>query len=113
MSIFKRIGSIFKSQGTDRNYWFFVQCDRCKEVIKGRVDLFNHLSIQFGEGKDNSTYYCRKVLIGSKRCYLPIEVEFIFDANRKLIDRKIRGGKFVKEEDYDTLLLGVEESEGM
>jgi len=100
MSIFKKISEIFKSSGDDRNYWFYVQCDHCKEVLKGRVDMHNHLSIKYGEGKRGHTYYCRKVMIGSNRCYRQIEVEFAFDGRRKLVDRQINGGVFVTEADF-------------
>lgn len=97
MSIFKKISEIFKPSGNDRNYWFYVQCDHCKEVLRGRVDMHNHLSIKYGEGKNRDTYYCRKVLIGSNRCYRQIEVEFTFDSNRRFVDRQIKGGVFVDE----------------
>ena len=91
MSLLKKIGSFFQSPGSDRNYWFYVECDHCHEVLKGRLDLFNHLSLQYGEEKKNNTYFSRKVLIGSNRCFKPIEVEFTFDTSRKLIDRQIKG----------------------
>jgi hypothetical protein len=39
-------------------------------------------------------------MIGSKRCYRPIEVEFWFDGDRKLADRQIKGGKYVAECEY-------------
>ena len=96
----KWLTNLFKSPQSRRDYWFYVQCDRCKEVIKGRIDMYSNLSIQFGEGNQKNTYFCRKVIIGSNRCYLPIEVEMTFDANRKLLERTITGGKFVTEEDY-------------
>jgi hypothetical protein len=96
----KKAFSNYKSPETKRNYWFYVQCSYCKEILKGRVDLYNHLSIQYGEGKGGNSYYCRKVMIGSKRCYRPIEVEFWFDGDRKLADRQIKGGKYVAECEY-------------
>lgn len=100
MGIFRKLGKIFSSSGSERNYWFYVQCNFCKEILKGRVDLYNHLSIQYGEGKNKPTYYCRKVVIGSNRCYRPIEVEINFDSNRSVVDRQITGGKFVNEVEY-------------
>jgi len=100
MSLLKKVFSSFKSPKQTRNYWFFVQCQYCQEILKGRVDLYNHLSIQYGEGKEGNSYYCRKVMIGSSRCYRPIEVEFWFDSARKLTDQTIKGGKFVLEEEY-------------
>jgi hypothetical protein len=100
MGIFKKLSSLFQPPTSDRNFWFYVQCDHCQEILKGRVDMHNHLSIQYGEGNSANTYYCRKVMIGSKRCYKPIEVEFTFDSNRKLLDKQIKGGKFVTEDEY-------------
>ena len=100
MSWLKKIGSLFSSSGSSRNYWFYVKCDHCHEILKGRIDLLNHLSIHYGESSKTNTYFCRKVLIGSSRCYKPIEGEFSFDASKKLVDRQISGGEFVTEEEY-------------
>jgi uncharacterized C2H2 Zn-finger protein len=100
MSFLKNLKAIIKPPVYDRNYWFFVKCDHCGEIIRARIDMHNHLSLQYGEGKDGNTYYCRKVVIGSKRCYRPIEVEFTFDANRRLQNRQIKGGVFVTEDEY-------------
>ena len=100
MGFLRRIKKILIPDRDDRNYWFFVQCDFCREILQGRIDLYNHLSIRYGEGKDKPHYYCRKVIIGSNRCYRPIEVEITFDCNRKVLDRQIKGGKFVNEEQY-------------
>jgi hypothetical protein len=100
MGLISKLSAIFKSPASDRNYWFYVKCDHCQEILKGRVDMHNHLSIRYGEGKSGNTYFCRKVMIGSKRCFKPIEVEFTFDTARKLIDRHAKGGEFVTETDY-------------
>jgi hypothetical protein len=100
VGLLKKLSSLVKSPRQDRNYWYYVKCDSCKEILKGRIDLFNQLSIQYDSGKKGSNYFCRKVLVGSNRCYRPIEVELTFDSNRKVIDRQINGGKFVTEEAF-------------
>ena len=100
MGFLRKIKKIIIPDRDDRNYWFYVQCDVCQEVLKVRIDLYNHLSIRYGEGKQKATYYCRKVVIGGNRCYRPIEVEITFDSVRKVIDRKIKGGRFVTEQIY-------------
>lgn len=100
MGILRRISSLFGSSDSGRNYWFYVKCDNCGEVLKGRVDMQNDLSLIYGSEKEAPGYYCRKVIVGSKRCFRPIEVEFFFDSNRKKLDRKIQGGEFVIEEEY-------------
>jgi hypothetical protein len=84
-------------ESDENSFWVTVQCDRCGEVIRTRIDLANDLSAEYGEGESVTTYFCRKVLIGKQSCYRPIEVMLTFDANRKLIERQITGGKFVPE----------------
>ena len=75
-----------------------VRCDRCGEIIHGQIHLHNDLSIEY-EG-DDRYYYCRKGLVGSgdTRCFQEVVIEYTFDANRKVIDRRIEGGRFVDEE---------------
>jgi len=65
-------------------YWLYVECDRCGEKIKVRVNLHSDLSIRYGESGDEDSYFCRKMIIGVQRCFQPIEVEMTFDRNKKL-----------------------------
>jgi hypothetical protein len=101
MSIFKKIGK-FLSASPDKSpvYWLYVQCNHCGEKIKTRLNLYNDLSVHYGEKNDKDTYFCRKVIIGTQRCYRQIEVELTFDRNRKLLDRQITGGTFISEDEY-------------
>jgi hypothetical protein len=78
----------------NRYYPLAVQCNRCGEIIHGRVDMFNELSIEYTG--DANTFHCRKVFMGKGRCFQQIEVALIFNANRKLTDKQIEGGKFVE-----------------
>ena len=54
----------------------------------------NELSLDYGDN-GKSRYVCRKVLIGDQRCFQQVEVVLTFDADRRLVDRKINGGEFV------------------
>ena len=100
MGILKKLSSLLTPQSTIEafDYWLTVECNRCGEMIRARVDLRNDLSIEYGEGGSDPTYYCRKVIIGQQRCYQPIEVDLVFDKKHRLIDQRISGGKFVQEE---------------
>ncbi len=98
MGLKKFISSLFSPRTqVERYYDLAVKCRRCGEVIQGRVDLHNELSIQYDEhGK--ASYFGRKVLISdSGRCFQSIEVELTFDANHALMRRQIHGGEFVEE----------------
>ena len=100
MSLFKRITSFFSPRVEQRNFYFYVQCQQCQEVLRGRVDLFNDLSVEYDQRGAPASYFTRKVLVGSHRCYRPIEVELSFDRKRSLMNQEIKGGKFVEEADY-------------
>ena len=78
----------------DKRYHTFpVKCKRCGEVIEGRVDLDNDVSL----GDSGVAYFARKVLMGdSGRCFQQIEVVMKFTSTRELIEREIQGGTFVE-----------------
>jgi phage terminase large subunit GpA-like protein len=77
-------------------YRFFVICDRCGETIQGEVNVNNEPSQEFSD-RGKSLFTCRKVLIGNKHCFQRIEVVINFDKDRRVLDRKISGGEFVKD----------------
>ncbi len=99
MGIFKKLSTLFSPPGGnyDSGYWLTVQCNRCGEKFRIRIDMRNDLSIDYAEEGGAAAYLCRKTIIGSQRCYQPIEVELAFDANHHLASREIKGGKFVEE----------------
>lgn len=81
-------------------HWVYVRCDKCGEPLRARVDLRSELSASFGEKREDTTYFCRKVVVGSSGCYNPIEVRLTFDATRNLVRREISGGSFILEREY-------------
>ena len=94
MGFLKKLFSSSPAQPERRYYVFQVKCNRCGEIIEGRVDLDNDLSLEY-EGE--STYYIvRKGLIGQNRCFQQIEVEMKFTSSRELIEQETKGGKFVE-----------------
>lgn len=101
-NLFKKLASLFTPEGARETYayWLYVQCDRCGEKIRSRVDLRNDLSVHYGETDRDTIYFCRKTLMGSGRCFQQIEVELTFDGRRQLVERQIRGGRFITEEEY-------------
>ena len=97
MDLFKKLATLFAAS-IPSGHWYSisVQCNRCGEVIQAQVNLNNDLSIEYGEDEKAAGYFCRKVLMGTQRCFQQIEVTLTFDAHHKLIDRKIDGGQFVE-----------------
>jgi hypothetical protein len=104
MGLFKKLSDLFAppQKNDDRAYWLYVQCNRCGEVIRVRVDLYNDLSPIYEEA--GVTYFCRKVIIGQERCYQKIELEMTFTEQRKLVAKEIQGGRIITADDYSQAL---------
>jgi hypothetical protein len=74
------------------DYTFSVKCLRCGEIIQGRVNLDNDLSVEYEDGGD--VYYARKILMGENKCFQRMEVELKFTSSRELFEQHITGGVF-------------------
>jgi len=101
MGLWDTIKSLFggragPSGSSEPVYWVYARCKRCGEIIRSRVDLRNDLS--WG---DQGGFTVNKTLIGSGRCFAPIEITLTFDDQRRVTEREISGGEFVTAEDYE------------
>jgi hypothetical protein len=94
MGFLKKLFSNEPSKPEKRYYTFNVKCRRCGEVIEGRVDLDNDLSLN----DEGDGYLVRKGLIGSgdNHCFQQINVELKFSSTKAVIEEQIQGGTFVK-----------------
>ena len=92
MSLLQKLFGSSSANPQNRYYTFAVKCMRCKEIIEGRVDLNNDLSVEYEEGGD--VYYAHKTLMGENRCFQRMEVELKFTSNRELLERHVTGGEF-------------------
>jgi len=90
MSFLKNLFSSTPAKPPKNYFTFNVKCKRCGEIIEGRIDLDNDLSLN----DEGNGYIVRKGLIGGNRCFQQIEVELTFDSSRQLIDKSITGGMF-------------------
>jgi len=103
MSFLKKIASALspKGAGEGEALWVYVRCDKCGEAIKTRLDLSHDLTPNYSAEGRVTDYVVRKVLIGSQRCFEPIEVKLTFDPQRRVISREIDGGQFISREEYE------------
>jgi hypothetical protein len=104
MSFLKKLASALSPKGTDEGdvLWVYVRCHKCGEALKTRLDLRHDLSPDYSAGGRVASYSSRKVLIGSQRCFEPIEVKLTFDPQRRLVSREIAGGQFISREEYES-----------
>jgi hypothetical protein len=92
MGFLKNLFSKTPAKPEKRYYVFQVKCNRCGEIIEGRVDLDNDLSLS----DEGDSYIVRKGLIGANRCFQQIEVEMKFTSGRTLIEQTASGGIIVE-----------------
>ena len=91
MSFLKNLFSGTPAKPEKNYYTFTAKCMRCGEIIEGRVDLDNDLSLN----DDGNGYLVRKTLMGSNRCFQQIQVELNFDSGRQVLEKTITGGEFI------------------
>ena len=96
MGFLKKLFSGTPAAPQKRYYTFNVKCNRCGEIIEGRIDLDNDLSIEYEDNRE--VYISRKGLIGSgeNHCFQQINVELKFSSTKAVIDEQIQGGTFVE-----------------
>jgi hypothetical protein len=92
MGFLKNLFGGASAKSNKRFYVFHVKCNRCGEIIEGRVDLDNDPSLS----DEGDSYIVRKGLMGSGRCFQQIEVEMKFTPERTLIEQQAHGGTFVE-----------------
>lgn len=91
MGFFKKLFGSSSPASPANFYVFNVKCNRCGEIIEGRINLSNDLSLG-----DDDNYFVRKVLMGSGHCFQQIEIELKFNASKQVIDKQAHGGTFVE-----------------
>jgi hypothetical protein len=104
MSFLKKLGSIFSAAPSNSNRILnlYVRCDRCGEKLQARVDTWNELTPDYNDNSDDPTsYFCRKVLVGEKLCFQPVELNLSFDKNRLLVSQGINGGKYIDQVEFE------------
>lgn len=92
MDFFRKFFSSSPSMPPSNFYPFAVQCDRCGEVIEGRINLNNDLSLEYEDNR--VVYQVHKTLMGSGRCFQRMEVEMKFNESKHLIEKQAQGGQF-------------------
>ncbi|RPH57304.1 MAG: hypothetical protein EHM81_11770 [Chloroflexi bacterium] len=98
MGFLKKLFGGLAAKPEKRYFIFQVKCKRCGEIIAGRVDLDNDLSVEYES--DGDVYHVRKVLMGTggKYCYQQVEVGLKFNKDRKLLETQVSGGEFVEND---------------
>lgn len=93
--------------GDSNAYWVYVQCDKCGEALKVRVDRRYDLMQEFSDQDRVSGYSLHKDIIGSNRCFQTIHVTQRLDAGHKVKSQEITNGRFLSKEEYESMAPGA------
>ncbi len=93
--------------GDTTAYWVYVQCDKCGEALKVRVDRRYDLMQEFEDQDRVSGYSLHKDIIGSNRCFVPIHVMQRLDTSHKVKSQEITNGRFLTKEQYESMAPGA------
>lgn len=100
MNFIRQLTGLFSGKSAassgDVGLYYYVRCNRCKEVIRVRINPMNDLSAT----DDNAGWFVHKTIVGN-RCYNRIEAAFHYNQDRKLVDTEITGGTLVDQAAYD------------
>ena len=84
-------------------YWVYVQCAKCGEALKVRVDRRYDLMQEFGDGERVAGYSLHKDIMGSGRCFQMIRVDQELDAGYRIKKQQISNGRFLTPAEYETM----------
>jgi hypothetical protein len=98
MNIFKKIKQIFRVQISpeEKNFMtFWVQCEKCKEIIKVTINLKTDLINLYQEAKESApAYKLRKEILGDD-CPNLIELNVEFDSKYNILSSEVKYGKLI------------------
>lgn len=84
----------------DTALWLYVQCDHCGEALSVRADRRYDLASEMRDpGEAGPAYVMHKDVVGD-RCFRRIAVTLGFDSRLHIVERQIRGGRFLDEQAY-------------
>ena len=90
--------------GDDPNaYWVYVQCGKCGEALKVRVDRRYDLMQEFGDSDRVAGYSLHKEIIGSGRCFQMIRVDQELDTSYRIKKQQISNGRFLTPAEYEAM----------
>jgi hypothetical protein len=90
--------------------WVYVACSRCGEAIRVRTDRrYDLVSEMRDPGEVGPAYTLHKDIVGAQ-CFQRIAVDMAFDQRLQVIERRISGGRWLTEEEYQAHITPSESS---
>ena len=111
-------GRAERSGGRERDLhglYLFVRCNRCGEVVRVRVNTSNELSEQMADDDSDRVigFAAEKGVVGNNfMCGQTMRVYLTFDRNRRMTEKRVEGGAFITEEEFQAASSSTAESTG-
>ena len=100
MRLLRRFFKRQSHQDSATGLWIYVACERCGEAIRVRADRrYDLVSEMRDPGEAGPSYTLHKDIVGG-RCFQRIAVDVAFDQRLQMTERRIRGGRWLSEEEY-------------
>ena len=114
MGLIDTLKSMFGFGGSngsvDRGVYVYVQCNRCQDVVRVRINMSSEVSEISEEPEDDedlsgldyggAKYIVSKGVVDSK-CFRPMKLRVLFDGRRKQVDQAVDGGTVVDQDAWD------------
>ena len=81
--------------------WVYVECNRCKSIIKIRISKSADLTPIYDDKTDALTGYVLNKEAQDDQCFTLIRIHLRFNRDKKLIFQDAVGGKFVQHKDME------------
>jgi hypothetical protein len=100
------------SGAVDRGHYWYVRCNRCKDVVRVRVNMANEVSEISDEPDEDGTrsgpsnpaarYAITKGVVDSK-CFRPMRLTILFDGRRRELESSVDGGEISDEAAWEAV----------
>lgn len=98
--------------GADRGLYVYVQCNRCQDVVRVRINIANEVSELSDDeddaelrGDSDARYAITKGVVDA-RCFRPMRLIVRFDKSRRELERTVEGGTIVDEAAWESARAG-------
>jgi hypothetical protein len=98
--------------GVDRGLYWYVRCNRCRDVVRVRVNMANEVSEVSDEPDEDAPgmtptnpaarYTVTKGVVDSK-CFRPMRLTIYFDGRRRELESHVEGGEVVDQAAWEAV----------
>jgi hypothetical protein len=96
----------------DRGLYRYVRCNRCKDVVRVRINMANEVSELSDEPDEDgdvaaptnpaARYAVTKGVVDTK-CFRPMRLSILFDGRKHEIESSVQGGEVVDEAAWEAV----------